>query len=129
MSVATVIPIHNGSEFIEEAIRSVFPPREPVDEIVVDDGSKDDGCGIAPGSHTRELAREFERPHGRFSLWARQSARDAGKRVDGPASAEREELRAFDVRIITASGARHPGKGGSLVGAGGQGQPERFTGL
>ena len=32
---------------------------------------------------------------------------------------------AFAVRTIAWSGARHPGKGGSLVRAGEQGEPER----
>ena len=33
--------------------------------------------------------------------------------------------RGFDVRTITTSGARYPGKGGGLVRAGEQGEPER----
>ena len=47
VSIAAVIPLYNGSEFIEEAIRSVFAQTEPVDEIVVvNDGSQDNGSEI-----------------------------------------------------------------------------------
>ena len=47
VSVAAVIPLYNGSEFIEEAIQSVFAQTERVDElIVVDDGSQDNGPEI-----------------------------------------------------------------------------------
>ena len=47
ITVAAVIPLYNGAEFIEEAIRSVFTQSEPVDElIVVNDGSKDNGPEI-----------------------------------------------------------------------------------
>ena len=54
---------------------------------------------------------------------------DAGKRIDGPTSAEREELGAFDVRTIACVRERHPGKGGSLVPRGrASGEPDGFTG-
>jgi transposase len=39
-----------------------------------------------------ELAREFEPTAQSISTWVKQAERDAGKRIDGPTSAEREEL-------------------------------------
>ncbi|HZZ22905.1 MAG TPA: transposase [Roseiarcus sp.] len=81
---------------------------------------------VRSGRTPEELAREFEPTAQSISTWVKQAERDAGKRIDGPTSAEREELGAFDVRTIaSASGARHPSKGGSLVRAGEQGEPER----
>jgi glycosyltransferase involved in cell wall biosynthesis len=47
ITVAAVIPLYNGGEFIEEAIKSVAAQTDPVDEIiVVNDGSTDNGPEI-----------------------------------------------------------------------------------
>ncbi len=47
-SVAAVVPLYNGEKFIEECLLSVFDQSEKPDEvIVVDDGSNDDGRGLA----------------------------------------------------------------------------------
>jgi glycosyltransferase involved in cell wall biosynthesis len=47
ITVAAVIPLYNGGEFIEEAIKSVVAQTDPVEEIiVVNDGSTDNGPEI-----------------------------------------------------------------------------------
>lgn len=47
-SIAAVIPLYNGSKYIEEALTSVLRQTLPPSEIfVIDDGSTDDGAGAA----------------------------------------------------------------------------------
>src|ERR1700683_2354503 len=62
--------------------RTAYPPefrRQMVDLVA---------CGRTP----EELAREFEPTAQSISTWVKQAERDSGKRIDGPTSAEREEL-------------------------------------
>jgi transposase len=47
---------------------------------------------VRSGRTPEELAREFEPTAQSIGNWVRQAERDAGKRSDGPTSAEREEL-------------------------------------
>ena len=47
---------------------------------------------VRSGRTPEELAREFEPTAQSISTWVKQAERDAGKRVDGPTSADREEL-------------------------------------
>ena len=64
-SIAAVIPLYNGSQFIEEAIRSVVAQTVPVDEIVVvDDGSKDDGPEIVEGLSRLHPITLLRKPNG-----------------------------------------------------------------
>ena len=44
------------------------------------------------GRTPEELAGEFEPTAQSISTWVKQAERDAGRRADGPTSAEREEL-------------------------------------
>jgi len=47
-AIAVIIPLYNGARFIEEALDSVFKQSLRATEIiVVDDGSTDDGAGVA----------------------------------------------------------------------------------
>ncbi len=47
VTVTVVIPLHNGVEFIEQAIKSVLHQTEQPEEIIiVDDGSIDEGPRI-----------------------------------------------------------------------------------
>jgi transposase len=62
--------------------RTAYPPefrRQMVDLV---------GSGRTP----EELAREFEPTAQSISTWVKQAERDAGKRIDAPTSAERDEL-------------------------------------
>lgn len=46
--ITAIIPLYNGAAFIEEALRSIFDQTLPPSEIiVVNDGSTDDGAGVA----------------------------------------------------------------------------------
>jgi transposase len=47
---------------------------------------------VRSGRTPEDLAREFEPTAQSISTWAKQAERDAGRRADGPTSAEREEL-------------------------------------
>lgn len=48
ITVGAIIPLYNGAPFIREALESVLSQTELADEIiVVDDGSTDDGAGVA----------------------------------------------------------------------------------
>jgi glycosyltransferase involved in cell wall biosynthesis len=55
-SIAAIIPLYNGAQWIEGTLRSVFAQTLQPDEIiVVDDGSTDGGAGLAI---VEKLARE-----------------------------------------------------------------------
>ena len=47
---------------------------------------------VRSGRTPEALAREFEPTAQSISTWVKQAERDAGKRIDGPTSAERDEL-------------------------------------
>jgi transposase len=47
---------------------------------------------VRSGRTPEELSREFEPTAQSIMNWVKQAERDAGKRVDGPTTAEREEL-------------------------------------
>jgi glycosyltransferase involved in cell wall biosynthesis len=63
LTVSAVIPVHNGQDFLAEAIRSVLAQTRPVVEcIVVDDGSTDATADIAQEFGDRvTLVRQPER--------------------------------------------------------------------
>jgi transposase len=62
--------------------RSAYPPefRRQLVELV------------RSGRTPEELSREFEPTAQSITNWVKQAERDAGKRGDGPTTAEREEL-------------------------------------
>ena len=62
--------------------RSAYPPefRQQLIELV------------RSGRTPEELSRAFEPTAHSIANWVKQAERDAGKRVDGPTTAEREDL-------------------------------------
>ncbi len=60
---------------------------------------------VRSGRTPEELAREFEPSAQSISTWVRQAERDAGKRVDGLTSAERDELVVREERARTVGTA------------------------
>src|SRR5664279_4618182 len=65
ITIAAVIPLYNGAEFIEEAIRSVIEQIEPAEEIiVVDDGSTDNGRSIVENLATEHPITLLCKPNG-----------------------------------------------------------------
>ena len=65
ISIAAVIPLYNGAEFIDEAIHSVIQQTEPADEIiVVDDGSTDDGPSRIENLAARHSITLLRKPNG-----------------------------------------------------------------
>lgn len=73
-TVSAVIPLYNGSRFIEEALQSVLSQTLPPSEIiVVDDGSTDDGAQIVRGMASRHSIKLLTKPNG-----GQSSARNFG---------------------------------------------------
>ncbi|MGE4481244.1 glycosyltransferase family 2 protein [Acidocella sp.] len=75
LTVAAIIPLHNGARFIEAAIRGVLAQTHPPDEfLVIDDGSTDNGPDIAArcAQETGRL-RVLRKPNG-----GQSSARNFG---------------------------------------------------
>ena len=63
--VSIVIPLYNGSNYVEEAIRSALEQTyENVEIIVVNDGSTDDGAGKAICDKYSDKIRYYEKENG-----------------------------------------------------------------
>jgi glycosyltransferase involved in cell wall biosynthesis len=66
--VSVVIPVHNGSNFLRDAIDSALAQTWPsVEVIVVDDGSDDDGATVRIASSYGERIRLIRKEHGGVS--------------------------------------------------------------
>jgi len=73
-SISAVIPLYNGSKFIEAALQSVFDQTVPPNEvIVVDDGSTDQGSAKVKAMAERYPIVLLSRPNG-----GQSSARNFG---------------------------------------------------
>jgi glycosyltransferase involved in cell wall biosynthesis len=52
--ISAVVPVYNGAEFLSDAIRSILKQEyEPLEIIIVDDGSTDGTAGLVAGFHPR----------------------------------------------------------------------------
>ena len=74
MTIVAVIPLYNGSKYIETAVSSVLgQTRQPDEFIVVDDGSTDDGPEIVARLADQYPIRLLRKPNG-----GQSSARNMG---------------------------------------------------
>jgi glycosyltransferase involved in cell wall biosynthesis len=75
-TVSAVIPVHNGENFLAEAVESVLAQTRPVLEVVVvDDGSTDGTAAIAQGFGG--CVRHVPQPQGGVSAARNRGAREA----------------------------------------------------
>lgn len=65
LSIAAIVPLYNGAEFLQEAIESVFAQSIAPDEFVIgDDGSTDDGPAIVERLQAKSSLRLFRKEQG-----------------------------------------------------------------
>lgn len=74
LSIAAIVPLYNGAEFLQEAIESVFAQSIAPDEFVIgDDGLTDDGPAIVERLQAKSSLRLFRKEQG-----GQSSARNYG---------------------------------------------------
>jgi glycosyltransferase involved in cell wall biosynthesis len=94
--VSTIIPCLNGERYLAEAITSVLAQAyQPLEVVVVDDGSTDRSAEIARG--LGEMVRVIEQPHGGASV----------ARNRGVANASGELLAFLDADDLWTEGRLH----------------------
>lgn len=77
LRIAAVMPLYNGSKYVQEALESVLAQTRPADEIiVVDDGSTDDGPEIVQAMARSRAIRLYRKENG-----GQSSARNHGVRL------------------------------------------------
>jgi glycosyltransferase involved in cell wall biosynthesis len=75
--IAVVMPLYNGSRYVQEALKSVLAQTRPADEIiVVDDGSTDNGPEIVRAMERSHAVRMYRKENG-----GQSSARNYGVRL------------------------------------------------
>jgi glycosyltransferase involved in cell wall biosynthesis len=75
--IAVVMPLYNGSRYVQEALESVLVQTRPADEIiVVDDGSTDNGPEIVRAMARSNAIRLYRKENG-----GQSSARNYGVRL------------------------------------------------
>ncbi len=77
LKIAVIVPLYNGSRFIEEALESIFSQSRQADEIiVVDDGSTDSGP---------DIVRAFAEKHATLRLLQKKNGGQSSARNLGAA--------------------------------------------
>ncbi|WP_428487980.1 glycosyltransferase family 2 protein [Rhodopila sp.] len=76
LSISVIIPLYNGARFITHALDSVFAQSiKPIEVIVIDDGSTDEGPAIVARYAAQQPLRHLHKPNG-----GQSSARNFGIR-------------------------------------------------
>ena len=89
-TIATIVPLYNGANYIAEAVQSILDQDRKSDEIViVDDGSTDSGLGV-------QIVQELQRKDPRIRILHQENAGQGSARNFGIRSTSSELIALLD---------------------------------